>query len=44
MAPIELRLIARPPTGGGDGEPGGGGTGGTGGGDLKIPDIFSRPR
>jgi len=44
MAPISLRLVARPPTGGGDGEPGGGGTGGTGGGDLKIPDIFSHPR
>ena len=45
MPPVELRLIARPPGGGGgDEEPGGGGTGGTGGGDLKIPDIFSRPR
>ncbi len=45
MAPVTLRLVARPPSGGGgDDDPGGGGTGGTGGGDLKIPDIFSRPR
>ncbi len=46
MAPVSIRLQARPPGGGG-----GGGDGdpedtihGTGGGDLKTPDIFLRPR
>ncbi|MFO0685317.1 MAG: serine/threonine-protein kinase [Sandaracinus sp.] len=45
MAPVSIRLQARPPGGGGGG---GGGDDdtihGTGGGDLKTPDIFLRPR
>jgi serine/threonine-protein kinase len=44
MAPVVLRLVARPVDDAVDDRPGGGGTGGTGGGDLKFPDIFSRPR
>jgi serine/threonine protein kinase len=44
MAPVLLRLVARPVEEAVDDRPGGGGTGGTGGGDLKVPDIFSRPR
>jgi hypothetical protein len=51
MEPIHMRLVARPPSddeGGGSsgsGSSGSGSSGGSGsGGDLKIPDIFSRPR
>jgi serine/threonine-protein kinase len=44
MAPVTLRLVARPVDDAVDDRPGGGGTGGTGGGVLKVPDIFSRPR